>query len=55
MLKQICFNEIDTSGKLDLIQMAVPRMEVLKLKETRENKEFFQLELNCLKNRANWA
>lgn len=43
MLKQICFSEIDTSGKLDLIQMAVPRMEVLKLKETKENKEFFSI------------
>lgn len=49
MLKQICFNEIDTSGKLDLIQMAVPRIEVLKLKETKENKEFFQLEINFKK------
>lgn len=46
MLKQICFNEIDTSGKLDLIQVAVPRMEVLKLKETKENKDVFQLEIN---------
>lgn len=32
LLKQIGFHEIDTSGELDLIQMAVPRMEVLKLK-----------------------
>lgn len=49
MLKQLCFNEIDTSGKLDLIQMTVPRMKLLKLKETKENKEFFQLELNFKK------
>lgn len=56
MLKQLCFNEIDTSGKLDLIQMTVPRMKLLKLKETKENKEFFQLELNFKKKiRANWS
>jgi len=48
-LKQICFNEIDTSGKLDLYQMTVPRMGISKFKETKENKEFFQLQFNFKK------